>query len=159
MWQSDSQERYVGMDAKPFRDWTVSYAQTVPTVKTKTDWELDVTREVNSALMPLNLIQEQKLQTSVLVHVLTARCGLWLPYLSWERLIKTGRTTVESVWHRIQYVNAWSINGWINFTSRQFLRDHYKVCYQRERNGPNISNTKIFSPTRKVTRGLQGRTW
>lgn len=52
---------------------------------------------------------------------------MWPMILSWEHLIKTGRTTVESVRHRIQCINACSINGWINFTSRQVLRDRYKV--------------------------------
>lgn len=52
---------------------------------------------------------------------------MWPLILSWDHLIKTGRTTVESVRHRIQCINACSINGWINFTSRQVLRDGYKV--------------------------------
>lgn len=52
---------------------------------------------------------------------------MWPMILSWEHLIKTGRTTVESVRHRIQCNNACSINGWINFTLRQVLRDRYKV--------------------------------
>lgn len=136
MWQSDGQERYVGMDAKPFRDWTVPYAQTVPTVKTD---RLRVKRHQRSQLCPHATELDSRTKTA---DICLGTCSdmMWpmtpIPLLGTPD--KDRRTTVESVQHRIQYVNAWSINGWINSTSSQFLRDHYKVgkvlmCVIKER--------------------------
>lgn len=84
--------------------------------------KLSKAREFDSALMSLNLIQEEKLQTSVLlVHALTSRCGPVTPM----PLLGTSDKDREShggVRHRIQFVNTCLINGWVNFNSASIFK-------------------------------------
>lgn len=110
--------------------------------------------------MPLNLIQEQKLWTSVLVHVLTARCGLWLPYLSWDRTPDKDRKNHCGVCPaqntvRQRLLNKWVDKLYLSSISKGPLqsRKGAYVCYQRERNCLNISTNKYFLPPERLQGG------